>query len=99
MIDEPSRWLRVVALTEAVTYLVLLAATAAKYTFDFPQGTSVIGPIHGVIFLAYVGLVLLVRDERRWSLRLTALTILAAVVPLVGYLVERRLLADPASAR
>lgn len=99
MIDEPTRWLRVVALSEAVTYLVLLAATVIKYTLGFPQGTSVIGPIHGIVFLAYVGLVVLARDERHWSLGRTALAILAAVVPLGGYLVERRLLTYPAPAR
>ena len=51
--------LKVVALLEAVSFLVLLAATVAKYTAEQPQAVKVVGPIHGMLFIAYVLLVLM----------------------------------------
>jgi integral membrane protein len=90
--ESPARILRPVALAETVTYLVLLSASAARRLFDVEGATSVIGPVHGVVFMAYVALVLLTRAERGWGLRTTLLAIGAAVIPLGGWLVERRLL-------
>lgn len=85
------RWFRAVALVEAVSYLVLLAAVVAKYGFDAPIGVRIMGPVHGVIFLVYAGLAFTVRDELRWSPQHTAAVLAAAVIPLGGYLVERSL--------
>ena len=85
------RWFRAVALVEAVSYLVLLAAVVAKYGFDQPVGVHIMGPVHGVIFLVYAFLAFTVRDELRWSAQHTAAVLAAAVIPLGGYLVERSL--------
>jgi integral membrane protein len=85
------RWFKVIALAEAVSYLVLLAASVAKRTLDAHELVSVIGPIHGVIFLAYVAFALYVREQLRWSGWTTVMVIVAAVIPLGGFIVERRL--------
>lgn len=90
-------WFRVVAIAETVSYLCLLAAAGAKRVFDQPAAVSAIGPVHGVLFLAYFVLVVFVREERRWSWPETAGVLLAAVVPFGGYVVERRLRRAPAT--
>ena len=90
------QWLRVVAIAEAVSYLCLLGAVIAKRMFDQPAGVSTIGPIHGVLFLSYFALVILVREERGWSMRETLTALVAAVIPFGGYAMERRLLRQPA---
>jgi integral membrane protein len=84
------RWFKVIALAEAVSYLVLLAASVAKRTLDAPELVAVVGPIHGVIFLAYVALALYVREQLGWTGWTTVMVIVAAVVPLGGLIVERR---------
>lgn len=93
------RWLRVVAVAEAISYLCLLAAVIAKRFFNQPAGVSLIGPIHGLLFVAYFVLVIFAREERGWNPRQTALVLLAAVIPFGGYLVERRLLQVSVPAR
>ena len=85
------RWFKVIALGEAVSYLVLLAASVVKRTLDMPELVTVVGPIHGVIFLAYVAFALYVREPLGWNGWTTVMVVVAAVVPLGGLVVERRL--------
>lgn len=91
--------LRVVSIVEATSFLALLIATAIKYAADAPGGVQVLGPIHGLLFVAYVVLVIPVRAELRWQARTTLLALLGAILPFGGYVVERRLLAGRAVAR
>jgi integral membrane protein len=83
------RTLRWVALAEATSFLALLIATALKYSDRGETGVQVLGPIHGLLFLAYVGLVLVVRADTRWSTRTTAWILLGAVLPFGGYVFDR----------
>lgn len=94
----PLSWLRIIAIVEAISYLALLVAVVAKRVFAQPGGVTVIGPIHGVIFLAYVAAVIFAREERHWDAATTLACVVASVIPFGGYLVERRLLQDPTAA-
>jgi len=85
--------MRVVALLEATSFLALLVATYIKYTDDAPGGVEILGPIHGVLFLAYVFLALNLRASAGWSISTTLLVLLGAVLPFGGYAVDRWLLA------
>jgi integral membrane protein len=86
---------RLVALTEAISYLVLIAAVIAKRGFGVDGATSVIGPVHGIVFLAYLASVVFLREELDWTVRRTLVAVAAAVIPLGAYLVvERRYLDD-----
>lgn len=85
-------WFRIVAVAEGLSYVALLAAVAAKRLFDEPGGVDAIGPLHGLLFVAYFASVVFEREERAWSIGRTAVVLLAAVVPLGGFWVERRFL-------
>ena len=88
------RNLRLVAYAEAVTFLVLLAGTALHRLFDNDAGEgiiSVMGPVHGVVFLIYLVFVLKVRSSQGWSLGQTLLVILAAAIPFGGFFVGNHL--------
>jgi integral membrane protein len=89
------RWFKVIAVAEAVSYLLLLAASVAKRTVDAHELVAVMGPIHGVIFLAYVALALYVRERLGWTGWTTVAVIVAAVVPVGGLIVERRVPDEP----
>lgn len=88
------RW---VAIAEAVTFLGLLVATFVKYSLENERGVEVLGPIHGMLWLAYVVLVLVVRPEAKWSVMMTMLVLLASLVPFGGFVVERRVAAGAAA--
>ena len=85
---------RVVAVVEAVTYLVLLAAVVLKRVLDGPDFVSVLGPIHGIAFLVYLVLVLRIRESQGWNLGRTIVVILLSAVPFGGFWVERRMVTD-----
>jgi integral membrane protein len=80
---------RAVALAEATSFLALLVASYVKNTGGAEAGVTVLGPIHGALFVAYVLLALRVRDRLSWSTRTTAWVIAGAVLPFGGFVVDR----------
>ena len=56
-------WLRYVALIETVTYLVLLVA----WLGGSELGTSFAGSVHGMVWLAFVAMLLGVQRPMRWT--------------------------------
>jgi len=85
-----TRWFRVVAVAEAISWLALIVATVVKYAADAPLGVHILGPIHGVLFLAYVVLALEVRRRRQWDGRTLLIVLAESIVPGGGFLAARR---------
>ena len=93
--------LKIVAVLEAISFLVLLAATIVKRGFDGPDaGVKVMGPVHGLLFVTYVFLTILVAADEKWRLKRTLLTLVCAVIPFGGFVADRKLIdqPDPAAA-
>ena len=86
---------RLVALIEALSYLALLGAVVVKRVLDGPDIVPVLGPIHGIAFLAYVLLTLLVREEQGWTVGQTLLVLVASAVPFGAFVVNARMVRDP----
>jgi integral membrane protein len=94
------RALRYVSLAEATSFLVLLLiAMPLKYGADVPQAVSVVGAIHGVLFLGYVGLVFAAREAMAWDVRRTVSALIAGVLPVAPFLVERHWVKPAAVSR
>lgn len=95
-----ARPLKVVALVEGISYLVLLACVVAKYAFDAAGegGVPIMGPTHGTIFLVYGALVLLGREEQGWGAGQTVLALVLSAVPFGGFYVERKMITIPPRA-
>lgn len=92
------RNLRWVAVAEATSFLALLVATYMKHSGRGETGVQVLGPIHGLLFVAYVALVSLVREDMRWSARTTGWIVVAAMLPFGGYVFDRWLARQPVAA-
>lgn len=91
---------RLVAYTEAVTFLMLLAGVVVLHGFGGPDFVKIMGPVHGVIFLVYFVMVLNVRESQGWSLWRTVVVIIASALPFGGFFVGRDLVegTTPSSA-
>ena len=80
---------KLVALIEATTFLLLLVASYVKRAIDQPLGVEILGPIHGLLFVAYVVMALALREHAGWTGKQTLLILIGAVVPFGGYVVDR----------
>ncbi|HEY6886476.1 MAG TPA: DUF3817 domain-containing protein, partial [Solirubrobacter sp.] len=52
-------------------------------------GVTILGPIHGAFFVAYVLIALNLKAEQGWSTKETGFILLGAVLPFGGYVVDR----------
>lgn len=86
------RWLLWVARLEGVSFLVLLGiAMPLKYLAGIPLAVRISGAIHGVLFLAFLHALWRVASQDGWPRRRTVTWLVASVVPLALFFVERDL--------
>jgi integral membrane protein len=86
--------MRYIALAEATSFIALLIASAIKRTGGSELGVQILGPIHGLLFIAYVWIALAIRSEMGWSGKTTFWILVGAVVPFGGYVVDWWLLRE-----
>ena len=85
------RPLRVAALAEAVSWLLLLlVAMPLKYWAKMPLAVTVVGMVHGVLFLAVLWLLVRARMHAGWPWRRVGLLFLASLVPLWPFFLDHR---------
>lgn len=97
-VGDQLRTFRTVALLEASSFLLLLVATVAKHAGDMPLGVTILGPVHGALFVVYLLLALFIARPARWSITKTFVILLGAVLPLGGFAVDRWLRNDSVRA-
>ena len=79
------RW---IALAEATSFIALLIAAVIKRTGDNEIGVQILGPIHGILFIAYVVNVFAIRTDLDWDGKTTFWILVGAVIPFGGYVVD-----------
>lgn len=86
--------LMIVAFAEAISWLGLLLGMVLKYGFDDERGVSLMGPIHGMLFVVVAGLLLITQYQERWPIGRTVLSFIESIPPFTGFLLGKRLLDD-----
>ena len=75
--------LRIVAILEGISFLVLLLiAMPLKYYAGIPEVNQVVGMAHGVLFIAYILMILVVGTDKKWALGKLLLLFFLSLVPL-----------------
>jgi integral membrane protein len=96
----PLDWLRLVAIWEGVSFLVLLGvAMPLKYLAGWPLAVKVVGMAHGILFILYVIAVFAVVRRDAWPWRRTALVLLASVLPAGPFVVDAKILRAESAER
>lgn len=89
---SPRTLFTALARAEVVTWTLLLLGMVLKHvTATTELGVAVFGPVHGVVFLAYVLGAVLVAVDQGWPWRTTLGALAAGVPPFATVWVERRL--------
>lgn len=82
---------RVTAFLEGVSYILLLfIATPIKYFGDDPQYVKMLGMPHGILFMLYVILAYMLKQENAWFKENFKFTLLAAIIPFGTFILERK---------
>ena len=83
---------RTVGLLEGISYLVLLiVAMPLKYLADMPLAVTIVGGMHGGLFVAYVALATLMALVYRWPMGRLAYALLASILPTGPFWFDRHL--------
>jgi integral membrane protein len=86
----PRRLFRTLATAEAITWALLLTGMFLKYVTETTElGVQVFGMVHGVVFIAYGLVTLVVGVDQRWSVGRLVLGLAAAVPPFATLPFER----------
>lgn len=84
--------LRTLSFVEGISTLLLFGlAMPLKYLAGMPKAVSIVGSIHGFLFLAVVFMFVLAVYRVPIPGRLAAVGVLGAIVPFGPFLVDRRL--------
>lgn len=86
------RQLRLVALLEGVSFLLLLfIAMPLKYLADLPLAVRVVGSAHGLLFVLFLAALLRAAVSRRWPLSRSFLAFVSSLVPFGTFVFDRSL--------
>lgn len=72
---------RLVAFLEGCSYLLFAITMPLKYKLDMPTPNYIVGMAHGVLFVLYVALLILVAAQYKWSFKKIVLSFIAALLP------------------
>ena len=82
---------RITAFLEGVSYLLLLGiGVPLKYLADNDSWVKALGMPHGLLFVGYLILAFLIKDDQKWSNKTFILVGLASVSPFGTFWVEKK---------
>lgn len=86
--------LRIIGFLEGISLLLLLfVAMPMKYIFHYPEGTKIMGSIHGALFLLFIFNTLSVGVEQGWKFKVTTWKVLlACIIPFGTFYIDRKIL-------
>ena len=83
-------WFRKVAMWEGVSFLVLLLiAMPMKYLGNIPEAVTIVGSVHGALFVAFAGLALWVKEQYKMNFRWLASSMVASVLPFGTFVLDK----------
>lgn len=83
------RWLIWMGLVEGTSTLVLFfIAMPLKYLADMPLAVTIVGSLHGLLFILYVGMLLFAKGRVPLSTGMTLWGLVGAVVPFGPFIVD-----------
>ena len=83
---------RIIAFLEGLSYILLLIAVPIKYIMHNEKYVQALGMPHGVLFILYITLAVLIQKKMQWKNKKMVVIILASVIPLGTFYVDYKYL-------
>lgn len=84
---------RITALLEGTSYILLLfIATPIKYLADDPQYVKLLGMPHGLFFIIYVVLAVIISKDMNWTNKTFWIVLIASIIPFGTFYIDKKYL-------
>ena len=90
-LKPPISRLRILAILEGLSYILFDVTMPLKYILDMPGPNYFVGMTHSILFVLYVMLCLQNINIYRWNAKVSALALMASLVPFGTFVADARL--------
>jgi integral membrane protein len=92
MLKTPLGRFRLTGIVEGISYILLLVvAMPLKYFADLPMAVTIVGGIHGALFILYILTLAHVYFADKWSFNQGLIALIASVIPLATFYLDAQL--------
>lgn len=94
-IHKMLNWFKKIALLEGISYLVLIfnmLVLKPNYFETYKMIVKPFGMAHGILFILYIILAFLLKDEKNWKLKDFSIILLASLIPFGTFWVDKKYL-------
>jgi integral membrane protein len=86
------RYFRIIAITEGISFLLLLfIAMPLKYYMGIPEAVKIVGWAHGILFIAYIALLLICIQSLKWNFFKVVVAFIASLLPFGTFFLDKEL--------
>ncbi len=83
---------RLISFIEGLSYLILLfIAMPMKYVYGIPEATKIIGMTHGILFIAFVFILLKFQAEYKWGTIWNLLAFISSLIPFGTFFIDKKI--------
>lgn len=84
---------KVISILEGLSYILLLfVGVPLKYIGENDVLVKSLGMPHGLLFMAYIILALIIRSKMKWDLKTTFIVLIASVLPFGTFYIHKKYL-------
>ena len=87
------RLFRIIAFLEGISYILLMSiGLYFKYQLGDPSYVKLLGMPHGLLFVSYLILAFLIKDDEQWGNKDFGIIMLASILPFGTFYIDRKYL-------
>tara|TARA_B110001450_G_scaffold256201_1_gene285811 strand:- start:2283 stop:2555 length:273 start_codon:yes stop_codon:yes gene_type:complete len=84
---------RIVSFLEGVSYLLLMSlGLYYKYALNDPSFVKIFGMPHGILFMLYIVLAMVLKKEMKWDYKTLGIVIAASIIPFGTFYIDKKYL-------
>jgi len=84
---------RIVSFLEGISYLLLLfIAVPIKYFQGNESYVKMLGMPHGLLFMLYIVLAIVIQKQMKWNMKTLAIVLIASVIPFGTFYIDKKYL-------
>jgi integral membrane protein len=87
-LKAPIGRLRLVAILEGISYLLLGITMPLKYMLEIPEPNFIVGMAHGWLFILYIALCLQSIKIQKWNWKISLLILAASLIPFATFFAD-----------